>query len=106
MGVDGLPEVAEEPRQGCSVAGLGQASADHPLLQPLEGPGRHPASGVAAFSCSLHEKLQGARLGLALNSKGKILKRKEGRLKPKGEQFPSKRSQTNEYNRQQIHNQP
>lgn len=36
------------------------------------------------FSCSLHEKLQGARLGLALNSKGKILKRKEGRLSQMG----------------------
>lgn len=88
------------------MAGLGQASAGHPLLQLLEDPGHHSSAGVAAFSCSLHEKLQGARLGLALNSKGKILKRKEGRLKPKGEQFPSKSSQTNEYNRQQIHNQP
>lgn len=61
MGVDGFPEVVEQPRQGGSVAGLGQASAGHPrleLLQLCQVPGCRSATGVTAFSGGRHAKLQ------------------------------------------------
>lgn len=86
MGVNGLPEAVEEPCQGGSVAGLGQASAGHPrldLLQLCQGPGHCSAAGVIVFSRGLHEKLQRTRLCLALNNKDTTLKKKESGLKPK-----------------------
>lgn len=61
MGVNRFPEVAEQPRQGGSVAGLGQASAGHPrleLLQLCQRLGCRSATGVTAFSGGRHDKLQ------------------------------------------------
>lgn len=85
MKVNGFPEVAEEPCQGGSVAGLGQASAGHSRLKHLQlcqGPGHRSAAGVAAFSRGCHDQLQCTGLCLALGNKD-TLERKEGRLKQK-----------------------